>query len=92
MDGYKWELFGAVVVIVGFIVTVFKASRYFSMMESATNGLKESINLLREEIKNISEHNSEGHRRIWMHNDEQDDILNNHETRIKIIEQKEGKQ
>lgn len=31
--------------------------------------------------------NTESHRRIWEHNDEQDKMLNNHEERLKSIEQ-----
>jgi hypothetical protein len=30
--------------------------------------------------------NTEGHRRIWEHNDEQDKRLNDHETRLQNIE------
>ena len=33
--------------------------------------------------------NTESHRRIWEHNDEQDKMLNNHEARIKSIERGE---
>lgn len=32
--------------------------------------------------------NTEGHRRIWKHNDEQDDAIRDHETRITILERK----
>lgn len=30
--------------------------------------------------------NHESHRRIWEHNEEQDEKLNNHETRLQVLE------
>lgn len=35
------------------------------------------------------QNNTEGHRRLWKHNDEQDATLNDHETRITILERKD---
>lgn len=33
--------------------------------------------------------NTNSHRRIWTHNDEQDEMIRDHETRITILERKE---
>lgn len=90
MEDYRWELFLALIAIAGFVTSIFKASKYFSSMENATVNLKETIELLREELQSIAAHNRDSHKRLWEHNEEQDDILNDHETRIKIIEKKGG--
>lgn len=84
----EWDIFLAIVAIVGFIITIFKASRYFTRMESATESLTESIKALRDEIKTMGSDNRASHKRLWEHNEEQDDILKDHETRITVIEEK----
>lgn len=40
-------------------------------------------------LKDQQEHAHESHKRLWEKNDEQDEKLNDHETRIKILEKSE---
>ena len=47
---------------------------------------------LEEQKKALSaqrEDSKESHRRIWAHNDEQDQTLADHETRLRVLESKE---
>ena len=44
---------------------------------------------LRDRQAQQEQNNTEGHRRLWKHNDEQDATLNDHETRITILERKD---
>ena len=41
---------------------------------------------LKEAVSQMGEKNTESHRRIWEHNTEQDETLDNHEKRITKIE------
>lgn len=88
----EWQVFLAIVAIVGFIITVAKCAKYF--VENITNLVKSNENLT-DAIKNVSDdlkealdHNKESHKKIWEHNDKQDIILNDYEVRISIIEEK----
>lgn len=79
----EWTIVTTIVVIVGLIVTV----------TTPLLKLNTSITQLRSLIENVvkrvddNEHdNTESHRRIWKHNDEQDALLQNHELRIHYLE------
>lgn len=52
-----------------------------------------SVVKLAAQLEHITEHqnqlendNAAGHRRLWAHCDEQDDVIRDHETRITILE------
>jgi hypothetical protein len=79
----EWTIVTTIVVIVGLIVTV----------TTPLLKLNTSITQLRSLIENVvkrvddNEHdNTESHRRIWKHNDEQDALLQNHALRIHDLE------
>lgn len=79
----EWTIVTTIVVIVGLIVTV----------TTPLLKLNTSITQLRSLIENVvkrvddNEHdNTESHRLIWKHNDEQDALLQNHELRIHDLE------
>lgn len=88
----EWQVFLAIVAILGFVITVAKCAKYFT--ENITNlinsnkNLAHTINSLSDDLKEATEHNRESHKKIWEHNDKQDIILNDYETRISIIEEK----
>lgn len=44
---------------------------------------------LAERFEGQIQKNSEAHERVWKHNDKQDKILMNHETRLNKLEKKE---
>ena len=49
------------------------------------------VDTIQSTLKKLSEDNSESHKRIWNHNDEQDRLIAELEKRISAIEYKEGK-
>ncbi len=49
------------------------------------------VDTIQSTLKKLSEDNSESHKRIWNHNDEQDRLIAELEKRISAIEFKEGK-
>lgn len=51
--------------------------------------LNESIKALTDKFNSFEVNNHDDHKRIWNKNDEQDDVLNDHETRISLLEHKE---
>lgn len=48
--------------------------------------LNDNIESLSKDYKETMKKNSDARKRIWNHNDEQDEILSNHELRISILE------
>lgn len=83
------ELIGMLVVALGSIlgvgVTVVKP--ILEVVKTMTE-LNESIKNLTDKFNIFDIANSEAHKRIWSHNEEQDEKLQDHETRISIIENK----
>lgn len=81
------EMIGIIVVSLGSIlgvgVTVVKP--ILSVVKSITE-LNESIKNLAEKFGKFEVNNHDDHKRIWKHNDGQDEILQNHEMRIWRIE------
>lgn len=81
----EWTIVTTIVVIVGLIVTV----------TTPLLKLNTSITQLRSLIENVvkrvddNEHdNTESHRRIWKHNEEQDETLQRHEQRLHDLDGK----
>ena len=50
--------------------------------------LNESIKTLTEKFNKFEVNNHDDHKRIWEHNEEQDETINEHETRIRLLEEK----
>lgn len=80
-----WEIFLGIVVLVGFCVTI--ATPLMKLSKTMT---KLNINMqnLNQAMNTLTANNTESHRRIWAHNEEQDEKLENHEKRITKIETK----
>ena len=80
-----WEIFLGIVALIGFIISIvtplMKLSKTMTELNVNMKNLNSSMNTL-------SVNNTESHRRIWEHNEEQDSKLENHENRITKIETK----
>lgn len=50
--------------------------------------LNESIKALTEKFNKFEVNNHDDHKRIWTHNDKQDETIQEHETRIRLLEEK----
>ena len=70
---------GGIIVLVRPIVTLTKAITELTVTCKNLDG----------QFTAMQNKNTESHRRIWEHNDEQDKRLNNHEARIESIEHRE---
>ena len=80
-----WEIFLGIVALVGFIISVatplMKLSKTMTELNVNMQNLNKAMNVL-------TTNNTESHRRIWQHNEEQDEKIENHEKRITKIETK----
>lgn len=81
------EMIGAVIVALGSVLgvgaTVVKP--ILQVVKSITE-LNESIKTLTEKFNKFEVNNHDDHKRIWCHNDKQDDMIQEHETRISVLE------
>ena len=84
------ELIGMMIVALGTIlgvgVTVVKP--ILSVVKTMTE-LNESIKNLADKFNMFDVANSEAHKRLWRHNEEQDKKIQDHETRIFLIENRD---
>ena len=80
-----WEIFLGIVALVGFCVTIATPLMKLSKTKTELNVNMQNLN---QAMNTLTANNTESHRRIWVHNDEQDEKLENHEKRITKIETK----
>lgn len=85
----QWEVFLAFVAILGFCITIFKISSYFNRLDSTIATLNGSITVLNKAVEEIAKKNTDSHKRLWDHNEEQDKLISDHEKRIGILERLE---
>lgn len=79
----EWGVVGVIVVLLGIGATIIKP--IVSLTRSITE-LTVTMRDFRQDLDNLTNKNTESHGRLWMHNDEQDEKIQDHETRIQIIE------
>ena len=73
----------AVVVLLGLIVTVAKP---LVSLNSTIISLTDAVKVLEKNLDAIAGKNSEQHARLWAHEAEQDEKLQEHEFRLRNIE------
>ncbi len=81
----EWTVVTVIVVLVGLIASV--AKPLLSLNATITR-LNESVNSLEKNIAGLTEKNDESHDRLWEKSSAMDEKLNNHETRLRVIESK----
>lgn len=81
------EMIGIIVVALGSILSVgvIIVKPILKVVEVMTE-LTASVKALTEKFNKFEVNNHDDHKRIWCHNDEQDEKLQDHETRIRLIE------
>jgi cell division protein FtsL len=81
------EMIGVIVIALGTIlgVGVVVVKPMLQVVRSITE-LNESIKSLARNFNVFETNNNNSHKRIWDHNEEQDKQLQDHETRIRLIE------
>ena len=80
-----WEIFLGIVALVGFMITVISPLMKLSKTMTELNVNMQNLN---QAMNTLTSNNTESHRRIWQHNEEQDAKMDNHENRITKIETK----
>lgn len=81
------ELIGTIIIGLGSILSVgvIVVKPVLQVVKSITE-LNESIKALTEKFNKFEVNNHDDHKRIWCHNDEQDERIQDHEKRIWVIE------
>ncbi len=81
----EWVIFKDVVVIVGLIVTV---TTPLLKLNTSITQLKSLLDSVVKQVQDNDRSNSTSHKRLWEHNEEQDEILHNHEMRLHDLDGK----
>lgn len=81
----EWTTVTVIIALVGLGAAVIKP--IVSLTQSITK-LTVVVERLERELDEQSEHSRESHRRLWGHNEEQDNRLDDHERRIHDMEHK----
>ena len=81
----EWTTVTVIIALVGLGAAVIKP--IVSLTQSITK-LTMVVERLERELDEQSEHSRESHKRLWDHNEEQDNRLDDHERRIHDMEHK----
>ena len=88
----EWGVFGVVVALVGFAVAIItpilKLNTNITRLTVTMEHLVKEMGGQSKEMKEIREKNHKSHERLWDKNEQQDKALENHETRIKVLEER----
>lgn len=79
----SWTVVGVIVALVGLFVTVGAPIIRLNGNIARSNVI---LDRLEKELAAQKMDAKESHRRLWKHNDEQDERIGDHETRITILE------
>lgn len=81
------EMIGLLVLALGSILSVgvIIVKPILTMVKAMTT-LNESIKALTEKFNKFEVNNHDDHRRIWLHNDKQDETIQEHGERILLLE------
>lgn len=84
-----------IIALIGLIITIIinisKFAGAVTKIETSINHLNEVLKELKEEVRENREETSEKRKRLWVHNEKQDKILDEHEIRLIKLENKEEK-
>ncbi|UOO38263.1 hypothetical protein IZU99_03125 [Oscillospiraceae bacterium CM] len=79
----EWTVVGVIVALIGLIASI--VTPMLKLNTSITK-LTCAVETFQKNLDELIEKNSDSHTRLWQHNCRQDDTLNDHETRICVIE------
>lgn len=78
-----WEIFLGIVALFGFITAVMTP---IVKLNTSITKLNTALEMLQGSMSRLETDNSESHRRMWSHNESQDNVIKNHEARLNNIE------
>lgn len=80
-----WDIVKDTVVLVGLIITV---TTPLLKLNTSITQLKSLLDSVVKQVQDNDRGNSTSHKRLWEHNEEQDEILHNHEMRLHDLDGK----
>lgn len=80
----EWAVFGVLVAVAGFLAVV--VPPIVNLTKSITR-LTVVVDKLSSDLDEQKKRSVESHGKLWKHNTEQDERLNDHETRIRLLEE-----
>lgn len=87
----EWTTVTVIIALVGLIVTVttplIRLNSNITRLTVILDGIKAELEEQKKALSAQKADSRESHRRLWAHNDEQDNTLKDHETRIRVLEQ-----
>jgi len=84
----EWTVVTVIATLVGLCMSVV---RPLMSLNGTITRLTAVVNVLEKNISGLSAKNSEAHGKLWEKMEEHEDVLNRHETRLVIIENKAEK-
>ena len=75
----EWSVVGVIIALVGLFLTV---GRPVTSLIQAIERLTTICNQLSAKLNKLESDNKDSHRRLWEHNDEQDERINEHKMKI----------
>lgn len=89
----EWTVVGVIIALAGLFATVgapiLKLNRNIVELNMTMKSQAERMDRLERGQLELASRDHESHQRLWDHNSEQDRQLADHETRIKVLEEKE---
>ena len=82
----EWSVVGVLVVVAGLFLSV---GAPVIRLNSTLTKLSTLVEGLRDWQAQHESEDTDSHRRLWKHNDMQDEMMRDHEVRIAILERKE---
>lgn len=79
----EWGVVGVVIALIGLVTAI--VTPIVKLTNSITK-LTVIVNAMENNFDELTKDNRDAHKRIWEHNDQQDEAINNHERRIGILE------
>lgn len=80
-----WDIVKDTVVLIGLIVTV---TTPLLKLNTSITQLKALLDSVVKQVQDNDRSNSASHKRLWEHNEEQDEFLHNHEMRLHDLDGK----
>lgn len=86
----EWSVVTVIIALVGLFATIggpiIKLNSNITLLRSDINRNTEELKEQKKELKEQKKFAHESHEKIWAKSDEQDNRINDHETRIQILE------
>lgn len=81
----NWDIVKDIVVLVGLIITV---TTPLLKLNTSITQLKALLDSVVKQVQDNDRSNSASHKRLWEHNEEQDETLQRHEQRLHDLDGK----